>query len=101
MSLALSSAQRARLRSLAHDLDPVVRTGKQGLTEAVLGEVDRALLARELIKVRLAGDRGEREALAHDIAARSDAALVGTIGRNAILYRAHPEPEKRVIRLED
>jgi RNA-binding protein len=97
---ALTSTQRARLRSLAHHLDPLVHAGKKGVTEAVVAEVDRALLAHELIKVRLAGGREERRVAALDLAERTSAALAGTIGRVAILYRVHPDPEKRSIQLD-
>jgi len=97
----LSSRQRSRLRSLAHGLDPSVRVGRAGVTDAVLREVDDALAARELIKVRLAGDREERAREAAAIAQRSGAALAGRIGHMAILYRRHPDPERRQIELPD
>jgi RNA-binding protein len=95
----LTSRDRARLRALAHALDPIVQVGKQGITDAVAGEVERALLAHELIKVRLTGERGEREEMARALAARTESTLAGTIGRVAILYRMNPDPEKRRIRL--
>ena len=50
--------------------------------------------------MRLAGEREEREAAAQLLAERSGAALVDTIGRVAILYRPHPDPEKRSIGLD-
>lgn len=95
----LTSRHRSRLRSLAHALDPIVQVGRAGVTAAVLREVDDALTARELIKVRLAGDRDERAASAAAIADETGAALAGTIGRVAILYRPHPDPERRRIEL--
>ena len=97
----LSSRQRSRLRSLAHGLDPVVRVGRAGVTDAVLREVDEALAARELIKVRLSGERDERAGEAASIADPTGAALAGLIGRVAILYRRHPDPERRRIELPD
>ncbi|MDX1623136.1 MAG: ribosome assembly RNA-binding protein YhbY [Gemmatimonadota bacterium] len=95
----LTGRQRSHLRSLAHHLDPVVTVGRDGLSDPVMEEVDDVLRARELIKVKLPGDRKEREAIAEELARRSGAALAGTIGRIAILYRPHPEPEKRAIEL--
>lgn len=97
----LSSRQRSRLRGLAHGLAPAVQVGRAGVTDAVLRQVDEALAARELIKVRLAGDRDERAASAVAIAERTGAALAGRIGRMAILYRRHPDPERRRIDLPD
>lgn len=101
MSGSLTSRQRAHLRRLAHHLDPIVHVGQRGLTEAVTTGVDEALAAHELIKVRLAGGREERAELALEIAHRTGSNLAGTIGRIAILYRAHDDPEKRSIELPD
>ena len=95
----LTSRQRSALRSQAHELEPVVLVGRAGVTAAVIREVDEALSARELIKVRLAGDRAERAASADAVAEAVRADLAGRIGRIAILYRAHPDPARRKVRL--
>ena len=92
----LTGANRARLKSAAHGLDPVVLVGREGLTPTVVRAVDQALAARELIKVRLAGGRDERARLAADVAEWAEASLVGTIGRIAILYREHADPARRL-----
>lgn len=97
----LTSKQRSHLRGLAHHLDPVVHVGKEGVSEGVIAAVDEALTARELIKVRLPGDRDERPGTAEEIAAATDAAIAGMIGRIAILYRPHPEPDQRRIELPE
>ena len=67
----------------------------------MIREVDDALAARELIKVRLSGDRDERAAAADDLAARVGAETAGRIGRVSILYRRHPDPARRKIALPD
>lgn len=95
----LTGAQRRHLRGLAHGLRPAVQVGQRGLTDAVAAEVDRALERHELIKVKLAGDRQERRALAEAVADRFGAHLAGTIGSMAILYRRHPDPQARKVRL--
>ena len=95
----LSSRQRSALRALAHGLDPVVLLGRAGLTDAVVREIDDALEARELIKVRLAGDRDERAAAADAIAARTGAEIAGVIGRIAILFRRSSDPARRTVAL--
>ncbi|HEX2162424.1 MAG TPA: YhbY family RNA-binding protein [Thermoanaerobaculia bacterium] len=94
----LSGRQRRWLRARAHGLDPVVSIGGKGLTEAVVAEADRALDAHELIKVRLVGDRDEREATAAELAERLSAEALGIVGRVAMLYRRHREPERRRVR---
>ncbi|HEX6200377.1 MAG TPA: YhbY family RNA-binding protein [Thermoanaerobaculia bacterium] len=95
----LTGAQRKHLRGLAHGLEPAVRVGQKGLTAAVEREVDRALDRRELIKVKLAGDRDERRAQAEALAGAAGARLVGTIGTIAILYRRHSDPAQRKVQL--
>lgn len=56
----LTSRERQTLKRRAHHKKPVVLIGQKGPTEAVLTEIDRALEAHELIKVRLSGDREVR-----------------------------------------
>lgn len=95
----LSSTQRKYLRGLAHSLDPLVHVGAAGLTDGVIAATSRALADHELIKVKIAADRDERERLATEIEAACDADLAGMIGRIAILYRPKDDPDKRRIAL--
>lgn len=92
----LTSRQRKALRGKAHPLEPIVHVGQQGVTDAVLRSVDAALLAHELIKVRLhepEDKRGDADALADGTAS----ALCGLVGHTVILYRPHPERPKIVV----
>ncbi|MGH0032922.1 MAG: YhbY family RNA-binding protein [Myxococcota bacterium] len=93
----LTGAQRRTLRRLAHPLRPVVQLGGTGLSDGVLGAIDQALADHELIKLKLLGERDERQALARDAAARTGSALAGMVGRVAILYRPAADPERRRI----
>jgi RNA-binding protein len=93
MPLSLTPKDRARLKARAHALEPVVQVGQAGASDAVLAEVDRALTAHELIKIRLAGDRDERKALIEAICGRTGAASVQAVGRIATLWRPRPEDE--------
>jgi putative YhbY family RNA-binding protein len=88
----LSPKERQALKARAHALDPVVLMGSQGLTDAVKREIDRALLAHELVKVRVPGDdRDERERLFSTLAIELSAARVQMIGKLLVLYRPRPE----------
>ena len=88
----MTTKQRQFLKGLAHNLSPVVRLGKAGLSEAVIEETKVALRAHELIKVKIEGEDGEeRRAMAGDLAAATEAGLVGTVGKVSILYRAREE----------
>lgn len=92
--LMLDRDARLALKARAHALNPVVLLGAAGLTEAVLKEIDRALTAHELIKVRVPGDdRAEREAVFSRIAEALGAARVQMIGKLLVLYRPRPAEE--------
>jgi RNA-binding protein len=92
-ALELTPAQRKEHRAGAHHLHPVVQVGADGLTPAVVKEIDGALKAHGLIKVRVfSDDRLAREALLADIADRLGAAPIQHIGKLLVLWR--PQPDK-------
>ena len=90
--IELNAKARQALKARAHGLDPVVLLGAHGLTPAVMREIDRALAAHELIKVRVPGDERElRAAMFARIAGELNAARVQAIGKLLVLYRPLPE----------
>jgi RNA-binding protein len=97
--MELTSAQRKRLRALAHRLEPVVQVGKEGATDEVAEQVDRALAAHELVKVRFVAGKEEKAELVAGLCARTGAVAAGVVGHVAIFFRPHPHPEKRRIRV--
>ena len=94
-AIQLTPAQRKEKRGDAHHLDPVVLIGDQGLTDAVTREVDLALKAHGLIKVRMFSDsRPDRESALNTLADKLDAAPVQHIGKLLVLWRPIPEKPK-------
>jgi putative YhbY family RNA-binding protein len=92
----LKPDERRALRAQAHHLAPVVMIGNDGLTPAVLHEIDVNLLAHGLIKIRVfSDDRAAREGLLTRIAAELDATPVQHIGKLLVVYRPVPEPERQ------
>ena len=90
--MALTTKQRQFLKGLAHPLSPIVRVGKGGVSDAVVAETKKSLLAHELIKVRFEIDDSEkRHDLAQQLATAADAEVAGSVGKIAILYRARDE----------
>lgn len=92
----LTSKQRAHLRSLAHDQDPLIHIGKEGLTEAVETAIAEAFNTRELVTLRILDNapRDVRELAEAVAGALDDVQVVETRGGTALLYRPHPdEPE--------
>ncbi|MDF1484021.1 YhbY family RNA-binding protein [Ramlibacter sp. H39-3-26] len=95
--IQLTPAQRREQRALAHHLDPVVLIGGDGLTPAVQKEVDAALNAHGLIKVRVfADDRAAREQIYQQLADALNAAPVQHIGKLLVLWRPMPEKARAV-----
>lgn len=93
----LKGSQRKYLRGVAHSYKPMVQIGKEGLSDTVIDAINTALEAHELIKVKIAAERDQREQYVPVIEERVNCECVGTVGRMAILYREHPDPEKRKV----
>src|SRR3954463_7642394 len=82
---------RRELRARAHSLHPVVSIGQHGLTPSVIHEIDVALLAHELVKVRVfSDDRSARTAMLDQVCTALDCAAVQQIGKLLVLWRARP-----------
>ena len=87
--MKLSTKQIAHLRGLAHNLNPVVMIGNNGLTDNIIKEIELNLNAHELIKIQVAGDdREARVAIYADICAKTNAVAVHHIGKQLVIYRA-------------
>jgi RNA-binding protein len=94
-ALVLTASQRREHRAASHHLDPVVAVGNDGLTAGVRKEIDAALKAHGLIKVRVfSDDRNAREALLTELTDQLDAAPVQHIGKLLVLWRPSPTKEK-------
>lgn len=85
----MNNQDKKALKAKAHKLKPVVIIGQHGLTDAVLQEIDVAITAHELIKVRLnAEDNTERASMIATICDKLEAEFIQKIGHVAIFYRA-------------
>ena len=93
--MQLASNQRKHLESLANDLEPIVRIGKQGVTPNLLTSVNENLEARELIKIKILETAPqEKDEIAAALTTQTRSALVRLIGRTLILYRPAQEKKK-------
>lgn len=96
-AIQLTPAQRKDKRADAHHLDPVVLIGGEGLTPAVRREVDAALKAHGLIKVRVFSDEREtREQILATLAEELNAAPIQHIGKLLVLWRPQPAKERAI-----
>ena len=88
----MTPKERQALKAKAHKLEPVVTIGGKGLTDAVVAEIDFALKAHELLKVRAgAMDRHERATAFDAICARTGAEPVQHVGKVFVFYRKKPD----------
>lgn len=84
----LTGKQKRFLRAIGNELDPIVQIGKGGVNKNLIVQVDEALEARELLKVRVLPNSDEvPKDISMKIANEVDAQLVQVVGRNFLLYR--------------
>lgn len=92
--MTLTTDNKKRFRTIGHGLKPVVTIAGNGLSEGVYGELDRALLDHELIKVKLAiEDRESRRAIVEEMCRVTRAELVQSIGKIVLIYRESNKPK--------
>jgi len=87
----LTSADRRRLRGKAQLLEPVLKVGRNGVTDAFIASVDTELTLHELIKIKFADFKEERHELAERISLATHSALVQVVGHVAVFYRPKPK----------
>jgi RNA-binding protein len=91
----LTPAERKALKARAHKLEPVVHIGAKGLTGDVIAEIDRALRAHELIKVRAGGlDRDQRDDALVSICEQTKAEQVQHVGKVFVLFRENENADE-------
>jgi len=98
MQSNLTEKQKKHLRGLAHARDPVVLIGQSGLSAAITGELDTALGAHELVKVRArVGDRDQRDEIFAELAKQTGSALVQRIGNVGVFYRPRKDQPRIIL----
>ena len=88
LKMKLTNNQKKNLRSIAHDLNPFVMVGQNGLSDSVLAEIDSTLQKHELIKIKLrVDDRDVKQNIIERIMEFSHSQLVQVIGGVLVIYR--------------
>jgi len=94
-AIQLTPSERKEKRADAHHLSPVVMVGGDGLTPAVIKEIDAALNAHGLLKVRVfSDDRAARDEMLATLSEQLNAAPIQHIGKLLVLWRPMPEKPK-------
>ncbi|MBA6327895.1 ribosome assembly RNA-binding protein YhbY [Colwellia sp. MB02u-6] len=93
----LNKKQIQYLKGLAHSLKPVVLLGNNGLTEAVVAEIDYALNHHELIKIKIPTEDRETKALIIEAICReTNSTKVQVIGKTLVIFRQTEEKKIRI-----
>lgn len=89
----LTSKARARLRSQAHPLKPILQVGSEGVSDAFRSSLEEAFNTRELLKVKVldTSDLTPREAADAVASGVEGVEVVQVIGRTLVLHRPFPE----------
>jgi len=94
----MTSKQRAYLRGMANELDPIVQIGKGSVTPEVVAAAEEAFNTHELFKLAvLKNCTDDPNAIADMIAERTHSEVVQVIGKKIVLYRADRENPKIVL----
>ena len=91
----MTTKQRAYLKSLAMNIDPIYQVGKSSLTPELTKGLDEALEKRELIKISVLNNcMDDPKEIANVIAERTRAEVVQVIGKKIVIYRESKENKK-------
>lgn len=94
----MTSKQRAYLKSLAMNMDPIFQIGKNSLTPELTSAVQEALDARELIKISvLQNCLDDPRELAGLISERTRSQVVQVIGKKIVLYKEGRDDRKKIV----
>lgn len=84
----LTSKQRSKLRSQANDMDTILQVGKDGIGDTLIKQVDDALTAREMIKIRVLNNQEmSSRQVADEIAEKVQCDVVQVIGTRIVFFR--------------
>jgi RNA-binding protein len=96
----LTSKQRATLRSLSQNLDTIFQIGKGGISDEICFQLNNAMEARELIKIKLLETCPDPiKEVASEIAEKTGSEVVQTIGTKIVLFKVSSQEKNRKIDL--
>ncbi len=96
----ITGKQRAYLRKIGHDMQPILQIGKEGLSDTVITAIDEALEKREIIKIAILETAMlDTRSACDETARRLLAEPVQSIGNKFVLYRKSSNVKNRKIEL--
>ena len=94
----MTSKQRAYLKGLAMNIDPIFQIGKSSLTPEVTEAIREAIDKRELIKISvLKNCIDDPKEIANVLAERTRSQVVQVIGKKIVLYKESKDNKKIIL----
>ena len=91
----LTGKQRSYLKGMANNMDPIFQIGKNGITENFIKQVDEALEAREIIKIKVLNNSFlDAKEVASDLAEKTNSEFVQSLGNKLVIYRESEKNKK-------
>ncbi len=87
----MTNAEKRDLKARAQRLEPIVKLGHGGMSDAFLRGMDEALTLHGLVKMKFSDHKEEKKTLAPEIAERTGSTLVMQVGNVAVFFRPKPE----------
>lgn len=79
-----------QLKAQANQISPILNIGKNGITDALIEELNKQIKANRLVKVRVlksAEEGKDIKTIANEIAEATRSTLIEVKGRTVVLYR--------------
>ena len=96
--MTLTSKQRAYLKSLAAELDPVFQIGKEGVSPEITNAISETFNTHELVKITVLKNCLEDvKEVAVTVSERTRSDLVQVIGRKFVLYKPFKDDPKIIL----
>lgn len=86
----MTPAEKRGLKARAQRLEPVLKLGHAGASEAFVASLDEALSRHGLVKIRFGDFKEEKKTLAPELAARTGSELIMRVGNVAVYFRQKP-----------
>jgi RNA-binding protein len=93
MPASLDNVEKRKLKAAAQRLEPVLKLGKGGASEAFVKSLDEALTRHELVKIKFADFKEMKKEIAPQLAGKTASSLILRVGNVAVYYRKRPAEE--------
>lgn len=91
----ITGKQRAYLRSIGSKLDPIFQVGKNGIEQTFLTQLEEALEAREILKIKVLENSGLTAREASDfICEKINCEGIQAIGSKIVIYKKSSKKPK-------